>query len=63
MGPTADLAASVRLAVGEIDPTLQVSGFATVKAIVDQSTIQERFVAQLASFFSTFALMLAAIGL
>ncbi|HZF37200.1 MAG TPA: FtsX-like permease family protein, partial [Blastocatellia bacterium] len=62
----ADLASAttaIQRAVREIDPQSQVVNLRTMNEVVDRSLMQERFVAQLGSFFSLFALLLAAIGL
>jgi predicted permease len=58
-----NLSASIKRVVQEIDPKLQVTGLQTMNDIVDESIAQERFIAQLASFFSLFALLLVCIGL
>src|SRR5207244_2153671 len=47
----------------ELDPKLQVLGLRTMNEVVNSTLTQERFVAELAGFFSLFALLLAAIGL
>ena len=57
------MAASIQRVVQEIDPKLQVSGLGTMSDVVNESIVQERFIAQLASFFSLFALLLVSIGL
>jgi predicted permease len=57
------LAETIRRAAQEIDPKLQVIGMRMMNDVVDRTLTQERFVAQLAGFFSLFALLLAAIGL
>jgi predicted permease len=63
VGDAAVLAATVRSAVREIDPKVQVLNLRTMNDLVDQSLVRERFVAQLVTFFSGFALLLAAMGL
>ena len=46
-----------------MDPKVQVIGLQTMEDVVDQSLVQERFIAQTASAFSLVALLLACIGL
>jgi len=58
-----DYAATIQRVMREIDPQVQVVGLQTMTDVVDQSLIQERFVAQIASAFSLMALVLACIGL
>jgi len=55
--------ASVQQLVREQDKNAQALNVRTMESVVDSSLIQERFIAQLASFFSLFALLLACIGL
>jgi predicted permease len=55
--------AAIHRAVRELDPQAQALNFRTMNEMVDRSLMQERFVAQLAGFFSLFALLLASIGL
>ncbi len=62
-GDPAGLAAAIRRVVQELDPKVQTLGLRTMNDIVNESLAQERFVAQLAGFFSLFALLLACIGL
>jgi predicted permease len=59
----AGLAETIRRAAQELDPKLQIIGLRMMNDVVDRTLTQERFVAQLAGFFSLFALLLAAIGL
>ncbi|HEU0178205.1 MAG TPA: ABC transporter permease [Blastocatellia bacterium] len=59
----AGLAAAIRRMVQEIDPKVQTLDLRTMNDVVNESLAQERFVAQLAGFFSLFALLLACIGL
>jgi ABC-type antimicrobial peptide transport system permease subunit len=54
---------SVQLAVRALDKDAQVLDVRTMENVVDTSLVQERFIAQLASFFSLFALLLACLGL
>jgi len=63
VGDAAGLVATIRSAVREIDPKVQVLNLRTMNDVVDQSLVRERFLAQLVSFFSVFALLLAAMGL
>ncbi len=62
-GDLTDYAATIQRLVREIDPQLQVVGLRTMKEVVDDTLVRERFIAQIASAFSLFALLLAAIGL
>ena len=59
----AGMAAAIQSAVRELDPQAQALKLRTMNDVVDESLLRERFVAQLASFFSLFALLLACIGL
>jgi predicted permease len=54
---------AIQRTVHELDPQVQVVNLRTMNEVVDRSLMQERFVAQLGSFFSLFALLLASIGL
>jgi predicted permease len=56
-------AAAIQRIVREIDPQIQVLDLQTMNDVVDEALTQERFIAQLGSFFSLCALMLASIGL
>src|SRR5262249_56717573 len=47
----------------ELDPQAQIVGLRMMRDVVDDSIVQERFIAQLGSAFSLFALLLACIGL
>src|SRR5262249_37417488 len=47
----------------EIDPQVQVFGLRMMSDVVNESLVQERFIAQIASAFSLFALLLACVGL
>jgi ABC-type antimicrobial peptide transport system permease subunit len=49
--------------VREIDPQLQVVELQTMSEAVNETLVQERFVAQLGGAFSLFALLLACVGL
>src|SRR6266540_3206325 len=60
--PTA-MIASIRQAVREIDGSLPISDFKTVRQQVESGWAQERLFATLSSFFGLLAVMLAAIGL
>src|SRR5262245_459279 len=62
-GDPIDYAATIQRLVREIDPQLQVVGFRTMTDVVNESLMQERFIAQTASAFSLFALLLACVGL
>jgi predicted permease len=56
-------AAAVQRVVREIDPQLRVLNLQMMSEVVDESLMQERFVAQLGGFFSLSSLLLACIGL
>jgi ABC-type antimicrobial peptide transport system permease subunit len=62
-GNASDYAATIRRLVREMDPQLRVLNLQTMKEMVDDSLVQERFVAQIASAFSLFALLLTCVGL
>ncbi|HJQ25494.1 MAG TPA: ABC transporter permease [Blastocatellia bacterium] len=62
-GEVRGLAESLQRLVQEIDLRLQITGLTTMTAIVDDSLMQERFIARLSGFFSLFALLLASVGL
>ncbi|MGH9849338.1 MAG: ABC transporter permease, partial [Blastocatellia bacterium] len=62
-GETADYAATIGRLVREIDPQAQVVGLRMMTDVVNESLAQERFIAQTASAFSLFALLLACVGL
>ena len=55
--------ASIRQAVREIDGSLPISDFKTLRQQVESGWAQERLFATLSSFFGLLAMMLAAIGL
>jgi predicted permease len=57
------MAETIKRTVQELDPKVQVLGLRTMNDVVDESLMRERFIAQLAGFFSLFSLLLAAIGL
>ncbi len=62
-GDAIDLTATIQRLVREIDPQLQVVDLRTMTDLVEESLTQERFIAQLISAFSLFALLLACVGL
>src|SRR5215813_2224045 len=63
VGDPAPYAATIRRLVREIDPQLQVVGFQTMSEAVNETLVQERFIAQVAGAFSLFALLLVCVGL
>ena len=63
VGDPAGLASGIRRITQEIDPRVQTLDLRTMNDVVNKSLAQERFVAQIAGFFSVFALLLACIGL
>ncbi len=62
-GDPAEYAATIQRVAREIDPQLQVFRLRTMKDVVDDSLVQERFIAQISGAFSLFALLLASVGL
>jgi predicted lysophospholipase L1 biosynthesis ABC-type transport system permease subunit len=58
-----DYGGVIQRLVRELDPQVQVIGLQTMADVVDQSLVQERFIAQTATAFSLVALMLACVGL
>jgi predicted permease len=62
-GNPAGFGGAIERAVRELNPKLQLAGLKTMEDVVNESLVRERFVAQLASFFSLFALLLASVGL
>jgi putative ABC transport system permease protein len=62
-GAPIDYAATIQRLVREIDPQSQVIDLRTMTEVVDESLMHERFIAQTASAFSLFALLLACVGL
>jgi predicted permease len=62
-GETVDYAATIGRLARELNPQAQVVGLRMMRDVVDDSLVQERFIAQLGSAFSLFALILACVGL
>ena len=62
-GEVAALGGAIRRAIGEVDPTVPVSEFAPLDAVVSQSTARPRFFTALLSVFAATALVLASVGL
>jgi predicted permease len=62
-GGTANYAATLGRLAREISPQAQVIGLRMMADVVNESLTQERFIAQLGSAFSLFALLLACVGL
>ena len=62
-GNPATFATAIQREVHDLNPRLQVVGLKTMDDVVNESLVRERVVAELASFFSLFALLLACIGL
>jgi predicted permease len=62
-GSPTSFGSAIERTVRELNPGLQVVGLKTMDDVVNESLAQERFVAQLAGFFSLFALVLACVGL
>ena len=62
-GETADYAAAIQRLVREVAPQAQLISVRRMSDVVDESLVQERFIAQTASAFSLFGLLLACVGL
>ena len=60
--PQAEIVASVKRVLGEINPSIAVS-FQGFKSMIDGSILRERLMATLSGFFGLLALVLACIGL
>lgn len=60
---TVDYATTINRLVRELDPQVQVVGLRMMTDVVNESLVQERFIAQTASAFSLCALLLACVGL
>jgi putative ABC transport system permease protein len=58
-----DYAAAIQRLARETDPQLQVFNLKTLTDVVDETLVQERFIAQVASSFSLVALLLTCVGL
>jgi predicted permease len=53
----------VRPMIRQVDPRVTIRDMRTMKDVIDSTIVQERAIAQLAGFFSVFALILASLGL
>jgi len=62
-GEPADYATAVQRLVREVAPQAQLISVRRMSDVVDESLVQERFIAQTASAFSLFGLLLACVGL
>jgi predicted permease len=62
-GEAVDYAATIERLARELDPQAPVYGLRMMRDWVDDSLTQERFIGQLGSAFSLFALLLASVGL
>jgi predicted permease len=62
-GDPSSYAAAIQRLAREMDPQLQVRELRTMKDVVNESLVQERFISQISSAFSLFALLLASVGL
>jgi predicted permease len=58
-----DYAATIQRIARELDPQAQVVALRMMRDVVEDSLVQERFIAQMGSAFSLFALLLASVGL
>ena len=61
--PPATLASAVRTALAPLDPNVPTNEFRTLQQIVDKAVSARRFVVTLLAGFSTFALILASLGI
>ena len=61
--PPATLASAVRTALAPLDPNVPTNEFRTLQQIVDKAVSPRRFVVTLLAGFSTFALILASLGI
>jgi putative ABC transport system permease protein len=62
-GETAALGGAIRRAIAEVDPTVPVSEFAPLDAVVSQAMARPRFFTTVLSVFAAAALVLASVGL
>lgn len=62
-GDPLSIASSVRTAIAQVDDKLTIGGLTSLRLQTDEALRQEKLIAQLVSFFSLLALLLAAIGL
>ncbi len=62
-GDAAPYGATIQRLVRGIDPQLQAVRLETMTEVVNETLVQERFIAQIAGAFSLFALLLACVGL
>jgi predicted permease len=62
-GPPGSLYESIRQETERFDPKLPIESLKPAQALIDDSIVAERIVAQLATLFGVLALLLAAIGL
>ncbi len=61
--PQAGVAPAIRSALKPLDPNLASNEFRTLRQLVDKATSPRRFVVMMLTGFSTFALILAALGI
>ena len=61
--PQAGVAPAIRSALKPLDPNLASNEFRTLQQLVDKATSPRRFVVMMLTGFSTFALILAALGI
>jgi predicted permease len=62
-GDPLSIAPAVRAAIAQVDDKLTIGGLTSLRLQTDEALRQEKLVAQLVSFFSLLALLLAAVGL
>ena len=62
-GDLSGLGATLERVVQDMSARFHIVGLQTMSDVVDRSLTQERFIAQIATFFGLFALLLASIGL
>jgi len=62
-GEAAQMIPAVRRAIAEVDPNIPINSISTLSEQVDQSTANQRLIAQLSSFFGLLAGFLVCIGI
>jgi predicted permease len=62
-GDPLSVASDVRTAIAQVDDKLTIGGLTSLRLQTDEALRQEKLIAQLVSFFSLLALLLAAVGL
>ena len=62
-GDSQQIISTVRRAIAEVNPNVPINGIATLAEQVDESTANQRLIAQLSSFFGLLAGLLVCIGI